>query len=360
MIAVATGDVARAKLLRERGADTKARGRCGAPALFHAIRGHHAEMVRWLLAEGADVGEVDDFGGTALMEAVENEDVACVDLLLGAGADVDADSNGTALSRAASREIVLRLLTAGANPAELTSEGQCAVLGLGEPVGDALSRVSVEDFQASYTRTFGKSNPERMRVPFWEAMIRCGASAYQGSSHFGEVVRRPGVPVWSAQRFGQSLTLLPDGRAVQIGGEHEDYYDADFCIYNDVFVHEKGGSLAIYGYPESVFPPTDFHTATLIGEAIYVIGSAGYQGTRRFGETPVYRLDLKTFRMDRVETSGEVPGWILRHRAIAVGQGEIRVWGGVILSQGDGGESREDNRASFVLDLRQRRWRREG
>jgi hypothetical protein len=34
------------------------------------------------------------------------------------------------------------------------------------------------------------------------------------------------------QRFGQSLTLLPDCRAVQIGGEHEDWYDADFCIYN--------------------------------------------------------------------------------------------------------------------------------
>jgi hypothetical protein len=27
----------------------------------------------------------------------------------------------------------------------------------------------------------------------------------------------------------------------------------------------------VYGYPESVFPPTDFHTATLVGEFIYVI-----------------------------------------------------------------------------------------
>jgi hypothetical protein len=40
-----------------------------------------------------------------------------------------------------------------------------------------------------------------------------------------------------------SLTLLPDGRAIQIGGEHEDYYDPDFCIYNDVFVHEPDRSI---------------------------------------------------------------------------------------------------------------------
>jgi hypothetical protein len=36
------------------------------------------------------------------------------------------------------------------------------------------------------------------------------------------------------QRFGQSLTFLPDGRAVQIGGEHVDFYYPVFCIYNDV------------------------------------------------------------------------------------------------------------------------------
>ena len=86
-------------------------------------------------------------------------------------------------------------------------------------------------------------------------------------------------------------------------------YDPDFCIYNDVFVHERDGSIAIYGYPESVFPPTDSHTATLVGDAIYVIGSIGYMGTRRYGETPVYRLDVHTLRMDRLHTTGDSPGW---------------------------------------------------
>jgi hypothetical protein len=111
-------------------------------------------------------------------------------------------------------------------------------------------------------------------------------------------------------RFGQSITCLPDGRVVQIGGEHEDYYDPDFCIYNDVFVHGSEGSIAIFGYPEAVFPPTDFHTATLVDGAIYLIDSLGYVGTRRYGQTPVHRLDVGTYRMERQDASGEQPGWI--------------------------------------------------
>ena len=29
-------------------------------------------------------------------------------------------------------------------------------------------------FNERVTRIFGKDNPERMSVPFWEAMVRCG------------------------------------------------------------------------------------------------------------------------------------------------------------------------------------------
>src|SRR6185503_1846850 len=118
---------------------------------------------------------------------------------------------------------------------------------------------------------------------------------------------------WSAMRFGQSITRLPDGRIVQVAGEHEDAYDEDFCIYNDVFVHEPGGAITLYGYPEDVFPPTDFHTATLVGDAIYLIGSLGYAGARRYGHTPVFRLDTRTFRIERLAPAGDPPGWIYGH-----------------------------------------------
>jgi hypothetical protein len=146
---------------------------------------------------------------------------------------------------------------------------------------------------------------------------------------------------------------------VQVGGEHEDSYDADFCIYNDVFVHDVDGSIAIFGYPEEVFPPTDFHTATLVDRAIYVIGSLGYAGKRRYGTTPVYRLDVETLRMERLHAGGEGPGWIYGHRADRIGPSQIRISGGKIVTAHGGDEAHTENTAAFILDIDRMLWRRE-
>src|SRR6185369_11799713 len=97
-------------------------------------------------------------------------------------------------------------------------------------------------------------------------------------------------------RFGQSSTLLGDGRRIAIAGEHEDYYDPDFYIYNDVIVHHPSGEVDIYCYPREVFSPTDFHSATLVGDRIVLIGRLGYSGTRMPEVTPVYALDTSTYR----------------------------------------------------------------
>ena len=356
LLALLTGDIAKARLLRERGADPAARGRGGWPPLFYAIQGHHPDVLRWLLSAGADVHQSDDSGTTSLIRAVEEDDLECVEILLDAGASVEASANGTPLSQATSREIVMRLLDAGADPADADPR---VIVGLHAAGEEALAGVTPDEVRCSYTRTFGKRNPERMRVPLWEAMIRCGVSAYEARRRFEGECGHAAEPVWCAQRYGQSLTLLPDGRAVQIGGEHEDAYDPDFCIYNDVFVHGRDGSVAVYGYPESAFPPTDFHTATLVGDSIYVIGSLGYQGTRCYGETPVYRLDVPTLRMDRLRVRGEAPGWIYKHRAVAVRAHGIRIWGGMVVTGSDSEKSHEQNLGSYVLDLDRLLWRRE-
>src|SRR5258708_23485409 len=44
-----------------------------------------------------------------------------------------------------------------------------------------------------------------------------------------------------------------------------------------------------------------------VGDFVYIIGSLGYLGTRRLGETPVYRLDVHTLRMGCMDTRGEAP-----------------------------------------------------
>jgi ankyrin repeat protein len=359
LVTLLTGDRAKAQLLRTLGANTDARGRCGARPLSYAIAGHHPEMVRWLLAIGQDVEQTDDFDTTPLMTAVEEADLGCIEPLLEAGANVDRESRtGSVLSRAGTREVARRLLDAGADPLQLSQAGHRTLCGLPEPTARLLN-VSQDEFRGAHSRVFGAANPELMRKPFWEGMVRAGISAFEAAELFDPGSSHAYSPVWCAMRFGQSITFLSDGRIVQIAGEHEDYYDPDFCIYNDVFVHGVDDSIAIFGYPEKLFPPTDFHTATLVDGGIYVIGSLGYLGARRHGETPVYRLDVETFRMQPIKTHGELPGWIYEHRADRIGPSLIRISGGKVVTSAGGAEKHTENTTVFTLELRERLWRRE-
>ncbi len=79
-----------------------------------------------------------------------------------------------------------------------------------------------------------------------------------------------------------------------IAGEHEDCYDPDFQIYNDVVVLHPDGRMDILGYPREIFPPTDFHSATLVGEQIFIIGGLSYPEERQAAKTRVYCLKLQT------------------------------------------------------------------
>jgi len=359
LLSIQTGDLSKAAMLKEAGADIHACARCGKPPLFHAIESHRAPMLRWLLESGHDPELTDGFGCTCLVTAAECDEPECLSILLEAGVEVDRLHNGsTALGVAVSRGAALALLEAGADPAGLSNEGRRVLAGLPAEADEGFLRsLPKNQFTRARTRRFGRSNPEEMREPFWEAMVRAGVSAYAADECFGGDGRSSGTPVWCAQRFGQSLTILPDGRIVLIGGEHEDFYDPDFCIYNDVIVHDPDGGIRIFGYPESVFPPTDFHSATLLGDRIFLIGSLGYP-SRRGSRTPVYRLDPATFRMEEVPTTGESPGWIHRHRAIPVGKGEILIRGGTILTPIDGKETRMESRSDFLFDVESGNWRK--
>jgi hypothetical protein len=313
-------------------------------------------MLQWLLDLGAPIEQTDDFGTTPLMAAVECGNLEAVDTLLKAGAGIGPEKHGQpAISSARSREIAICLLDAGADPARLSFEGRRSLLGFDPDPDELLLDVPHRDFLLGRSRRFGDNNPEKMAEPFWESMIRAGINAHRAMRLFGE--ERNGSPIWCAQRFGQSITLLPDGRIVQIAGEHEDSYDSDFCIYNDVFVHEADGTIHVLGYPESVFPPTDFHTATLAGEYIYIVGSLGYQGARQYGITPVYRLHTKTFRMEQMEAGGEAPGWIYKHRAVLLAPHEIRITGGEIATGGADREMHSRNERTFILDTERLIWR---
>jgi len=199
--------------------------------------------------------------------------------------------------------------------------------------------------------TYGTSNPTIMDNPFWKYMI-CyqDKNAWWARKNFdiawndytnGSTV----IPVWCFDRFGRTSTIISDGRLVLIGGEHEDSYDPDFCIYNDVVVIEaphklknsrsmfadpsivemgtyNPNTITIYGYPPSIFPPTDFHTATLVKhttlqqEYIYIIGGLGYIDSVTRTQTDVFRLNISDFSITKMDTTGEGPaGGINNHTA---------------------------------------------
>ena len=363
LVAVQTGDVAKARWLADQGANTAACGRCGKPPLFYAVAGRHTTMLQWLLATGHDAELTDSFGATALMEAAAHGHDEGVRLLVAAGARLEREHHGgTALASATAAPQARLLLALGADPAQLNDEARRDLLGLPpEPDASLLATVTTQQFAAARSRRFGRTNGERMDEPFWVAMIRAGVSAFTAAEHFQRGRRSDLPPVWCARRFGQSITFLPDGRIVQIGGEHEDWYDPDFCIYNDVFVHHPGGRIDIHGYPEELFPPTDFHTATLMGDEVIVIGSLGYHGRRAFGSTPVFSLSLADWRLQRLPIAGTPPGWIFRHRAQACGPRQIALSGGSIARLGATGEEEHvHNTQGFVLDLDAGAWHAAG
>ncbi len=184
--------------------------------------------------------------------------------------------------------------------------------------------VAKADFEQWHGRCFGTANPQRMDNAFWQAMVRTKSNAYDARKLFeGRNMFKPDEPVWCYDRMGRTVTWLPDGRVVLIAGEHEDGYDPDFLIYNDVvMITPKTEEIEIFGYPRSVFPPTDFHSATFVPstaervpDAIYIIGNLGYPEDRRADVTPVYRLELDTMAIHAVRTTGEGPGWVRDHTA---------------------------------------------
>ncbi len=160
-------------------------------------------------------------------------------------------------------------------------------------------------------------------------------------------------PVWCFERYGQSVTYLDDRRAVYIGGEHEDSYDPDFHIYNDVIVIHPDKSIDIYGYPKDVFPATDNHTATLVGGQIIIIGNLGYVEERMEDQTPVFSLDIETFAISRIEASGDLPGWISGHMAKLSQSGDA-----ITLSEGKFYNSGFENIDAWQLHLSDWHWQR--
>lgn len=201
----------------------------------------------------------------------------------------------------------------------------------------------------------GKRVAEDLSNPYWSWLIQSEESSWAANQHFGGPSSYDGSPAWSAQRFGQSTTTLPDGRILLIAGEHEDHYDPDFFIYNDIIVRHPDGRIEILGFPENVFPPTDFHSASLVDGKIILIGNLGYPEQRKSGETQILVIDPTTWEIKKQPSTGESPGWIHDHQA-TVDEGSIIVTRGKVWT--DKNTSLTENFDDWRLHLADWRWER--
>ncbi|HLJ88886.1 MAG TPA: hypothetical protein VKZ53_18855 [Candidatus Angelobacter sp.] len=244
--------------------------------------------------------------------------------------------------------------------------------------------INREVFDEQRHPRFGNDNPERMTLAFWEWMIRgdenrsseegVGLEAlglrmrdgklkssygpYRVRDLFKIPLNREDGPIWTFDRMGATRSQLSDGRVICIGGEHEDYYDPDFNIYNDVIVVGPVDQIEVYGYPKEIFPPTDFHTATVASDQIIVIGGLGYPRDRHPGQTPVYSLDLCRYSISQIATLGENPGWISKHQASYDPKGVITIVGGEVIRKERGRQRFHRNFEDYALDMTSWVWQR--
>jgi hypothetical protein len=240
--------------------------------------------------------------------------------------------------------------------------------------------ISREVFDQQRRPRYGKSNPERMQLAFWDWMI---AGDQQSKNQDEGPLRDIGLlmregklkssmgpyrardlfnvppedgPIWTFDRMGATCSQVGDGRVIWIGGEHEDFYDPDFCIYNDVVVFD-GKEFQIYGYPKEIFPPTDFHSATSTSDRIVIVGGLRYQDTRRSGETPVYLLDTSNYKMEQLPTSGQKPGWLYKHDAKFDSPSSITIGGGEVYEEFNGRKRYRRNFEEYTLNINTGEWK---
>ncbi len=324
--------------------------------IFYPIQSNYSKILEWLILEGFDIQVTDDCLNTPLIAAAEYGATDCVRILLEASADISKvhNFNANAISKAANLEIVKMLLCGSEDFSDISDEIRVSLLGVGEEeLQEEIKHI--KDKTAKFPR-FGITNPEIIRNDFWEAMIRSGVNAYSAKSDKENIF--DDAPIWCYQRFGRTTTMLPDGRIIEIAGEHEGFYDPDFHIYNDVVVFDGKSNFKIYGYPSDVFPPTDFHSATLVEDYIYIIGSNGYQDARIPNQTPVYRLDCNSFQIQSVKTTGDKPGWISQHKAKYQQPSQIYITGGKLWKIVDDKKDLINNTVDYILNLNNFEWSR--
>ncbi|MFC4996057.1 hypothetical protein [Rubritalea tangerina] len=152
----------------------------------------------------------------------------------------------------------------------------------------------------------GVQAAQDMTNPFWSTVCRRSLMPIKPMPpSMSEFFRLQAM--LSYERFGMSETKLEDGRTILIAGEHEDYYDPDFFIYNDVIVKDANERFKSSAIPKTSFQPLTF-TVPLSSATVSTSLAPWLHRQAQEKDTPVYYLDLKDYTIHQVNSGQALAG----------------------------------------------------
>lgn len=169
------------------------------------------------------------------------------------------------------------------------------------------SRAYFYKYRRAYFKGEITDNPTNVSNPVWTYQVLTGLSGYDYNSLYLDDIDNYCIcdPNFSFERFGRSMDELMDGSTILIGGNHEDYYDPDFHVYNDVtIVTETDGvkDVTIYMYHWDVLPPLEYHQ-TIVDE------EKGYIDIKCENES-IYRLFLEDYHVECIKDPPKTEGHV--------------------------------------------------
>jgi len=337
LFAVQIGDIAKANWLMSQGCITYGLEAEGISPYQFAVRSDSRAMLEWLYEQGFEIPY--RFGSCLVLdEAIEWGLGEPIRFLIDHGVPVPDD-----MSDVLTAETAGALMEYGLEFYSFGWEARERALRIDEWPESPLAAISNAEFGAGKAPRFGRTNPQVMNLPFWEAMTRSCCSSWSAGEIFeGDSFYSRKGSIWCNDRAGQTWTVFPDGRLVQIGGCDADGWQS----YNDVIVFSPDGAITIYGYPEEIFPSIDYHSSTVVDNWIYILSCSDSK------VTAVFRLDTVTFHMEAVATTGSGPGNISRPRTRLIEDSKLRVEGGRVYRKREW----EPSDRVFELDLTTNHW----
>lgn len=240
LLAVRTGDLEKAKLLLEAGGSLADRGHAGMSVLDCAIESKSKEMLCWLLALGVSPETPGGCDWLPLYQASEDGNAGAVEVLLAAGADVFATDSCDiqAINVASSIEVVKLLVAAGADINRIDGTGKfplrAAVENRDMALFAGLVELGADVNQHNWGRTALHEATNYDNFEMMALLLQKGADANAAEQDGWR-------PLWSVRSEAAARLLIDAGADIQAKDDFgqnalEFHRNSEFCEF---FKNEK-------------------------------------------------------------------------------------------------------------------------